>query len=269
MQSSAGCRAIGTSPVAIRHSGDGGVSHIPLRPEKLDENQARIDDNIRPVHRLLQSDGAISTPPPFTVFVSESSSDTLKCILHILVLMMNPVTELLNRLNSGDRGALDELIPLVYQELHKIAEGYFRRETPGHTLQPTSLIHEAYLRLVKQPHPEYQSRAHFYGVAARVMRQILVDHARSRRAAKRGAGETISLGENPDVASSAPVGVLAIDEALERLAGIDKGKVDLVEMRFFGGMTAEEIAECSAMPVHTVRRQLRLAQAWLHKELNP
>jgi RNA polymerase sigma factor (TIGR02999 family) len=187
----------------------------------------------------------------------------------VLTLMTNPVTELLKRLNGGDRSALDELIPLVYRELHKIAEGYFRRESPGHTLQPTSLIHEAYLRLVQQPHPEYQNRAHFYGVAARVMRQILVDHARSTRAAKRGGGETISLGENPDVASDDPVEVLAIDEALERLAGVDRRKVDLVEMRFFGGMTAEEIAECSALPVHTVRRQLRLAQAWLHKELNP
>ena len=183
--------------------------------------------------------------------------------------MTNPVTELLKRLNGGDRSALDELIPLVYRELHKIAEGYFRRESPGHTLQPTSLIHEAYLRLVQQPHPEYQNRAHFYGVAARVMRQILVDHARSTRAAKRGGGETISLRENPDAASDDPVEVLAIDEALERLAGVDRRKVDQVEMRFFGGMTAEEIAECSALPVHTVRRQLRLAQAWLHKELNP
>jgi len=182
--------------------------------------------------------------------------------------MASRVTELLQRLNVGDKGALDDLIPLVYEELHKIAVAYFRRELPGHTLQPTSLIHEAYLRLVAQPQPAYQSRSHFYGVAARIMRQILVDHARSQGAAKRGGGQSVTLFESAELTGREAVSMLEIDEALERLAGVDQGKADLIEMRFFGGMTAEEIAECRATPVHTVRRQLRLAQAWLHKELS-
>lgn len=182
--------------------------------------------------------------------------------------MAEVVTELLRRVSSGDRKALDELVPLVYQELHRIAQGYLHREPPGYTLQPTSLIHEAYIRMVKQAHPRYASRAHFFGVAARIMRQILVDHARSRRAAKRGGGGGEPLDETLEFASQRPVAIFALNEALERLAGLDQRKASLVEIRFFGGMTAEEIAECATMRVHTVRRELRLAQAWLHKELS-
>ena len=181
--------------------------------------------------------------------------------------MEGPITELLTRVSTGDRGALDELMPFVYRELHKIARGYLGRELPQHTLQPTSLIHEAYMRMVEQSHPDYSSRAHFYGVAARVMRQILVDHARARQAAKRGGGEAIPFTDTLDVASDRPIAILELDEALHRLAKVDARKASLIEMRFFAGMTAEEIGESASIPVYTVRRELRLAQAWLHKEL--
>jgi len=176
------------------------------------------------------------------------------------------VTALLQQLGSGDRSALEDLVPRVYQELHKIATGYFRRETPGHTLQPTALIHEAYLRLAEQSHPDYKSRAHFYGVAAHVMRQILVDHARSRQALKRG-GEAAFAPVDVLASPAEPVTILILDQALSRLGDVDERKARLIEMRFFAGMPADEIAECTGMPVYTVRRELRLAQAWLHKEL--
>lgn len=181
---------------------------------------------------------------------------------------MPEVTQLLERLGGGDKTALDEIIPLVYQELHQIARGYLRREAAGHVLQPTALIHEAYLRMVQQSHPNYANRAHFYGVSARIMRQILVDHARYRQAEKRSAEDKdLSFAETMQPASGRPLNILALDEALDRLSTIDFHKANLVEMRFFGGMTAEEISECASIPVHTVRRELRIAQAWLHKEL--
>ncbi|MFY9673430.1 MAG: sigma-70 family RNA polymerase sigma factor [Terriglobales bacterium] len=181
---------------------------------------------------------------------------------------MQEVTMLLKRLGSGDKAALDEIIPLVYAELRRIAQGYLRRESPGNTLQPTALIHEAYLRMVRQSHPDYASRAHFYGISARIMRQILVDNARQRHAKKRASEQTIALSEVLEIAGQPPHGVIVLDEALNRLSAIDERKSNLVEMRFFGGMTAEEIAECACIPVHTVRRELRIAQAWLRKELS-
>lgn len=180
---------------------------------------------------------------------------------------MPEVTQLLKRLGSGDKTALDEIIPLVYQELRQIARGYLSHEPAGHTLQPTALIHEAYLRMVEQSHPSYSSRAHFYGVSARIMRQILVDHARRRQAKKRGANRAIPFSDTLQASSGPPADIVALDEALGRLASIDNRKSTLVEMCFFGGMTAEEIAESVGIPVHTVRRELRIAQAWLHKEL--
>jgi len=175
---------------------------------------------------------------------------------------------LLKRLGGGDKAALDEIIPLVYAELRHIAQGYLRRESLGNTLQPTALIHEAYLRMVRQSHPDYASRAHFYGISARIMRQILVDNARQRHAKKRGGDQTIALSETLEIAGQPPHGVMVLDEALNRLFAIDERKSNLVEMRFFGGMTAEEIAECACIPAHTVRRELRIAQAWLRKELS-
>jgi RNA polymerase sigma factor (TIGR02999 family) len=181
---------------------------------------------------------------------------------------MEEVTILLKRLGGGDKAALDEIIPLVYAELRRIAQGYLRRESPGNTLQPTALIHEAYLRMVRQSHPDYASRAHFYGISARIMRQILVDNARQRHAKKRASEQTIALSETLEIAGQRPQGVMVLDEALNRLFAIDERKSNLVEMRFFGGMTADEIAECASIPAHTVRRELRIAQAWLRKELS-
>ena len=182
---------------------------------------------------------------------------------------MPEVTLLLKRLGSGDKSALDEILPLVYQELRRIARGYLNRESLGHTLQPTALVHEAYLRMVRQSHPDYASRAHFYGISARMMRQILVDHARRRQAKKRGSDADLPLAEDTlAFAAKTPVGIVALDEALGRLSSIDDRKSNLVEMRFFGGMTAEEISECAGISVPTVRRELRLAQAWLRKELS-
>ena len=181
---------------------------------------------------------------------------------------MEEVTTLLKRLGGGDKTALDDIIPLVYGELRRIAQGYLNRESPGITLQPTALIHEAYLRMVRQTHPDYVSRAHFYGVSARIMRQILVDHARGRHAKKRASEQTTVLSESLEIAGKQPVEIVVLDDALSRLFAVDERKSNLVEMRFFGGMTAEEIAECASIPVHTVRRELRLAQAWLRKELS-
>jgi RNA polymerase sigma factor (TIGR02999 family) len=179
-----------------------------------------------------------------------------------------PVTALVHELALGDRSALDRLVPLIYPELQSLARRYMRNERPDHTLQPTALVHEAYARLVKQEQPDYRSRAHFMGVAAQVMRQILIDHARTRDAAKRGGGATIVPVE---MAAAVPIGepttIIAVDEVLDRLARHDSVKARLIEMRFFGGMTAEESAEVLKLSVTEVRRHLRVAQAWLRREL--
>ena len=179
-----------------------------------------------------------------------------------------PITTLLQRFARGDKQALDHLMPLVYSELQRLAGGYLRNEHRAHTLQPTALVHEAYARLVKQDHPDYQSRAHFMGVAAHVMRQILIDHARTRNAAKRGSGEIkFSLDEAGEIAVHRPSILVAIDDALQELSRKDTVKAHLIEMRFFGGLTAEESAAATGMSVTEVRRQLRIAQAWLQREL--
>jgi len=176
------------------------------------------------------------------------------------------ITVLLSRVSGGDRQAFDHLFPLVYQELHRIAESYLRRESRNHTLQPTALINEAYLRLVEYGSTDYKSRAHFFALSARVMRQILVDHARSRNTAKRG-GVKVSLNSSMEVALEQNRVVVALDDALNLLAAEDDRKARMVELRFFGGMTAEEIAESMALPVQGVRRELRIAQAWLKREM--
>jgi RNA polymerase sigma factor (TIGR02999 family) len=177
------------------------------------------------------------------------------------------VTVILSRLNGGDREAFNELVPLVYHELHRIAVACLRREAQDHTLQPTALIHEAYLRLARYESADYQSRKHFFAVAARVMRRILVDHARGRFAAKRNAGATVALERDADVAAERDAIVISLDDALTALACEDETKARFVEMRFFGGMTAEEIASCMGTPVHIVRRELRNAQVWLRQEI--
>jgi RNA polymerase sigma-70 factor (ECF subfamily) len=182
--------------------------------------------------------------------------------------MAASVTSLLDRLRGGDRTAFDPLVAIVYPELHRIAAGYLRQERPSHTLQPTALVNEAYLRLVGSKRPDYRDRAHFFGIAANVMRQVLVEHARARGAAKRGGGVvTIALNESLDAASASPPPVIAIDDALRSLAAIDENKARFVELRFFGGLTAEEIAEFQSVSVHRVRHEMRLALAWLHREV--
>jgi RNA polymerase sigma factor (TIGR02999 family) len=176
------------------------------------------------------------------------------------------VTQLLRRVHEGDPGALHELIPLVYDELKRLASGRLRREGRPWQQQTTSLVHEAFLRMAGGRHPDYQNRAHFYAIAARLMRQILVDAARARSAAKRAADE-LHFEDIADPAGRSTEELLAMDEALERLEKADPLKGRLIDMRYFGGLTAEESAEALGIPAHTVRRELRLAQAWLRREL--
>jgi RNA polymerase sigma factor (TIGR02999 family) len=177
------------------------------------------------------------------------------------------VTRLLLRWRRGDREALDELVPLVYEELRRIARRSMRSERTGHTLEPTALVHEAFARLVEMD-VSWQDRAHFLGVAARAMRRILVDHARSRGSAKRGGGAVrLGLDEAEGAASGDPPPISDLDEALRRLSEIDPRKGDVVEMTYFGGLTQEEVAEVLGLSVPTVQRELRQAKAWLYREL--
>jgi RNA polymerase sigma factor (TIGR02999 family) len=179
------------------------------------------------------------------------------------------VTRLLVRLTDGDRGVLDELLPLIYGELRRLAAGYLRRERVGHTLQPTALVHEAYLRLVDQTQVRWQNRAHFLGVAAQMMRRILVDHARAHEAGKRGGEfQKLSLDENIDASGEGrDLNLVALDDALERLAELDPQKSKIVELRFFGGLSVEETAEVLGVSAPTVKRQWRMAKAWLYGQL--
>jgi RNA polymerase sigma-70 factor (ECF subfamily) len=176
------------------------------------------------------------------------------------------ITDLLNRVQTGDRGALDAVIPLVYTELKKLAAGHLRREGRAAPIEATALVHEAFLRLAAGRPPAYASRVHFYGIASRLMRQVLVDMARARATEKRSARE-VHLAEIPDLCQRPDRLLLAMDDALERLGQMDARKVQLIEMRYFGGMTAEETAEALSLSVHQVRRELRAAQAWLRSEL--
>jgi RNA polymerase sigma-70 factor (ECF subfamily) len=178
------------------------------------------------------------------------------------------ITLILHELAGGDKDALNRLMPLVYAELRRLADGYLRNERTGNTLQPTALVHEAYIRLIKQEQPGFRGRAHFLSIASHLMRQILIDHARIRNAGKRGGGlPKCSLDETMNAAVERPSVMLAIDDALSELERRDERKAKLIEMRFFGGLTAEESAEILNVPVEKVRGELRIAQAWLHKEL--
>jgi RNA polymerase sigma factor (TIGR02999 family) len=175
------------------------------------------------------------------------------------------VTELLKESARGDRSALNELLPLVYDELRAIADRYLRRERPDHTLQATALVHEAYLRLVDQRNVEWQNRAHFYGVAAQMMRRILVDHARAQQTTKRGSGGIkVSLDDVLEISEEQIDSMLALDEALKALEQIDPQKSRIVELRFFGGLSIEETAEALGVGTATVIRQWRMAKAWLY-----
>ncbi len=177
------------------------------------------------------------------------------------------VTLLLRDWRAGDRAALDELIPLIYAELHRLAAGYLRGERADHTFRPTDLVSEAYLRLAEGTHPEWKDRVHFLAIAARTMRHILVDHARKRNAAKRGDGERPVTLEEGLVAVERPEAMIALDEALSALEKFDERKARTIELHYFGGMTQEEVAGALEVHVNTVRRDLQLAEAWIHRHL--
>jgi RNA polymerase sigma factor (TIGR02999 family) len=179
------------------------------------------------------------------------------------------VTRLLVDWQNGDEASLGRLMPLVYAELRAIAGRYLSRESPGHTLQSTALVHEAYLKLVGQHHVRWQNRAHFFGIAAQMMRRILVDHARHQHRLKRGGTTpTLSLDESVAVAApEAPVDILAVDEALTALSAIDPQGARIVELRFFSGLTIEETAEVLAISSGTVKREWSTARAWLYREI--
>jgi RNA polymerase sigma factor (TIGR02999 family) len=175
------------------------------------------------------------------------------------------VTILLKKLTAGDNDASSELMAAVYNELRRLAASYMRRERPDHTLQATALVHEAYLKLVNQRTVDWQNRAHFYGVAAQLMRRILVDHARGRLRDKRGGGQKMVSLDEPLLADERQAGaLLELDEALQRLAKLDPRQSRVVELRFFGGLTVEETAEVMGVSPKTVKRDWAVARAWLY-----
>jgi RNA polymerase sigma-70 factor, ECF subfamily len=179
------------------------------------------------------------------------------------------VTQLLKNAQAGDRNALDQLLPLVYDELRKLAAYQLRRERVNHTLQPTALVHEAYLRLINQREVQWQDRAQFFGLAAQMMRRILVNHALAHKTEKRGGHEThVSLDEAISYAAEREVNLVLLDNALTRLADLDPDQCRIVEMRFFGGLTVEEVAEVMKVSTATIKREWRTAKAWLFEQIN-
>jgi RNA polymerase sigma-70 factor (ECF subfamily) len=178
------------------------------------------------------------------------------------------VTELLERCRTGDRAALDQLLPVVYAELRHLAKSYLRRERGNHTLQSTALVHEAYLRLSQGVAAEWRNRTHFFGIAANLMRQVLVDHARARGAVKRGGGaHRVTLTGIADERDTLAIDFTALDAALTTLAAMDPTQARIVELRFFAGLTIEETAELLALSPATIKREWATARAWLHREL--
>jgi RNA polymerase sigma-70 factor (ECF subfamily) len=179
------------------------------------------------------------------------------------------VTQLLCDWRSGDSSALEKLIPLVQPELQRLAHGYMNRERPGHTLQTTALLNDAYLNLADETQPQWQNRAHFFAVAAQLMRRIMVGHARHRQALKRGGGTVkVTLEDSLVWTGTRSAELLALDEALEKLAAVDRRKAEVVEMRYFGGLTMEEIAEVLNIHVNTAKRDWSAARAWLFAALS-
>jgi RNA polymerase sigma factor (TIGR02999 family) len=178
------------------------------------------------------------------------------------------VTALLLQLTQGNQAAAEQLIPVVYDELKRLARGYMRSERTDHTLQTTALVHEAYLKLVRQQRVSWQGRAHFFGIAAQLMRRILIDHARGRRRAKRGAAQgTLPLDEALCFSPERSEQLVRLDEALERLSKLDARQSRIVELRFFGGLSVEETSELLGISPKTVKRDWSVAKAWLHAEL--
>ena len=179
------------------------------------------------------------------------------------------VTQLLEKWSHGDEEALNQLLPLVYDELHRLAGAYLRRERRDHTLQPTALVNEAYLRLNDQHHGRWQNRSQFFGIAAQLMRRVLVDHARAHRAAKRGGPqEELSLSHARSFGRQPDIAVLTLHDALTRLADIDPEQSRIVELRFFGGLTISETAEVMGVSHATIEREWTMARAWLRRELS-
>lgn len=179
------------------------------------------------------------------------------------------ITQLLIAWNGGDKQALDKLLPVVYDELRRQAARYLRRERPGHTLQTTALIHEAYLRLIDQKSVQWQNRAQFFGIAAQMMRRILVDHARTKHRAKRGGSDIrVSLTDATKVSKDPGVDLVELDEALNRLTKIDPQQSKIVELRFFSGLNVEETAAALQISPATVKRDWKVAKAWLYREIS-
>jgi RNA polymerase sigma-70 factor (ECF subfamily) len=190
------------------------------------------------------------------------------CGRSVCVQGMENITQLLIEVTNRNSAAVDALLPLIYDELRSLAANYLRRERPDHTLEPTALVHEAYLRMVDQTQVNWQNRAHFFGVAAQMMRRILVDHARAHNAGKRGQDfQKLSLDENIDKAIERNTELLALDDALSALAEIDEQKSRVVELRFFAGLSIEETAEVLNVSAPTVKRQWRMAKAWLYGQV--
>ncbi|PWT90115.1 MAG: RNA polymerase subunit sigma-70 [Acidobacteria bacterium] len=182
--------------------------------------------------------------------------------------MATDISQLLVAWGNGDKGALNKLTPLVYEEMHRLAGRYMRRESPGHTLQTSALVNEAYLKLVDQTRVQWQNRAQFFGVAAQLMRRILVDHARAKASQKRGIRAVgLSLDNTAVVTNQRAAELMELDDALATLAQIDPVKSRIVEMKFFGGLTTEEIAEVEKISTRTVEREWRKAKAWLYREI--
>lgn len=178
------------------------------------------------------------------------------------------ITRLLVGWSRGDRAAFDQLLPLVYDELRKVAARRLRHERANHTLQPTALVHEAYVKLIDQDRVQWRNRAHFFAISSRLMRRILVDHARAHGAAKRGGGaQLVSLDDAGDVALAPDVSLLALDEALGQLETLDPVQAQIIELRFFGGLTIEETAAVVRVSPATVGREWNVAKAWLYREL--
>ena len=180
----------------------------------------------------------------------------------------NEITERLIAWGAGDRAALDQLLPVVYQELRRMAGNYLRQENPGHTLQPTALVHEAWLRLIDQARVDWRNRAQFFGVAAQMMRRILVDHAKSKHREKRGGDAVkLSLDDAINLSRERAADLLALDDALDELTRVDERKSRVVELRYFGGFTVEEIAQILEVSPETVMRDWKLAKAWLYQQI--
>lgn len=189
---------------------------------------------------------------------------------------LGAVTQLLRRWSGGDASALEALVPLIYDELRRLAARHLRHEREGHTLAPAGLVHEAFLRLSSRPGLQLESRAQFFGLASRLMRHVLIDHARARAADKRGDGVALSLDElgdsafsTPDQAAHLPLDLLSLDQALHRLERLDRQQCEVVELRFFGGLSVDETAQALAISPASVKRDWVSARAWLMRELQP